>query len=348
MERCARCVLTENHPGIWFDENHVCNYCLEFDGRQPPARRDREQELVEILRRHADRGEYDCLMMLSGGKNSVYVLHLLKKRYNLRVLAFTFDNGFESPAALENVRRAVDSLQVDSLYFRAAHMKRLFQFLLQNRVKPVVFCPICKSVTKTTAWEVAKKLGIGLVVWGDTKGQFAPMHPAQPNLQSMVRSAAIRLSSVPEFRPYWHAYFNKQLIESEEMENIRSVSPLHYVTWEADRALRIVRDTGWKPPAADYPGGATNCLMNLVVCYASRLEYGFSIYDTEMSALIRHGEMTRQEALDDLEVPIDPNLVEEVLSQLGLSLDDLELPPLSGGPECGRVVSDKRGDARER
>ena len=69
MKICNNCILPETFPGIRFDENGVCNFCREFKGK----------------------GSYDCLMAYSGGKDSTYTLWILKKKYDLRILALTFD-----------------------------------------------------------------------------------------------------------------------------------------------------------------------------------------------------------------------------------------------------------------
>ena len=96
MRRCTLCILPESFPGIRFDEEGVCNYCRRT---LPPQQREirrarlreRFQTLIEKVR---GRGDYECLMSWSGGKDSTYTLALLKEDLGIRVLAFTFDNGF--------------------------------------------------------------------------------------------------------------------------------------------------------------------------------------------------------------------------------------------------------------
>jgi len=310
----------------------VCNYCLEFEEAKQSQRPivDREDEFAELLKAYRGRGEYDCLMMLSGGKDSTYALYLLKERYKLNVLSFTYDNGFESETALENIRKAVDALEVDHLYLKPVHMKRLFRFLLQSGVNPSVLCPPCKSAMNTTAWEIAKKLGIGLIVSGNTKGQRNP-RPMQPDNAILLKKIADLIEAEEEFRPRLSMYFNKDLCHSDKMEEkdgIRIVSPYYYTKWDGRKAMGVLEKTlGWKAPIVDYPRTATNCLMSLVVAYASRVGYGFSFHNTEMSVLIRHGEMTREAALQALEMEIDRDAVAAVLSRLGLSFSDVEFSP---------------------
>ncbi len=327
MRRCTRCVLTEGHADIFFNKEGVCNYCLEFEKETPnwqPAE-DREQAFIEILQAAKGKGEYDCLMMLSGGKDSTYALYILKERYKLNVLAFTFDNGFESDAALNNIRRAVDALEVDHLYFRPTHVKLLFRFLLENRAPPF-WCTLCKGAMNSTAWKIAKKLGIDLVVLGNTPGQENPK-PLHPDAYDFFKTYVGLIARQKELRPYLQLYLNRDLFGSAKMAKggVRFVSPYYYIKKDSDKALDILqRRLNWKAPKMDYPSGATNCLMNLVNVYISHAKYGFSFYDTEMSTLIRRGEMTRDEALQALDVEIDSAVVNSILARMDLSLADLD------------------------
>lgn len=330
MKRCTRCVLTENHPDIAFNDQGVCNYCLEFDATPEYQQMNQggEDEFVRLLQEHRGRGEYDCLVMLSGGKDSTYALYLLKKRYGLNVLGFTFDNHFESEAALANVRQAVDALEVDYLYLRPVHLKQLFRFLLQNRMDPSTLCIFCKRAMGHAAWEAANKFGAGLIVSGDTKGQRYPMRrPMAPGADLYYQEAAALIQTQAEFEPLLPIYLDNRLYDSPQMaqDGIRFVSPYHYMAWDAQQIMDVLkREIDWQAPSRDYPRTGTNCRMSLVNAYISRQKYGFSWYDTEMSTLIRYGEITRQDALQRLEVEIEREIVDTALARLDLTLDDLK------------------------
>ncbi len=331
MRRCSRCVLTENHADICFDEQGVCNYCLEFDESESQRRfaEDRESEFIALLEQHRGQGEYDCMAMLSGGKDSTYALYLLKEHYKLNVLGFTFDNGFEQQHALDNVQRAVNALEVDHLYFKPVHIKRLFRFLLKNLPDPSVACTFCKRSIANAAWKVAKQYDIRLVVSGDTKGQRYPMRrPLAPGADALYEKAIALVEAQEEFRPYLPIYLDGTLHNSAKMvkDGVQFVSPYHYMTWDGwDLASVLAREVQWQAPPTDYPRGATNCLLNLANVYLSRQKYGFSWYDTELSALIRYGEITRQEALSRLEMDMDDEVLDRVLSRLNLSRASLNL-----------------------
>ena len=106
MHRCTRCILPESFPGISFDEHGVCNHCNAADA--PEDLRQQRQQLkadmeaaFEAIRANPS-GEFDALIAYSGGKDSSYILWMMREVYQLRCLAVTIDNGFISDRAIEN------------------------------------------------------------------------------------------------------------------------------------------------------------------------------------------------------------------------------------------------------
>ena len=97
---CTKCILDENIPGIIFNDEGVCNYCVEHELRDInfPQGEEGHRVLTEICDRIKKEGEghdYDCIVGISGGADSTYSLYLAKK-YGLRPLAVLFDNGWSS------------------------------------------------------------------------------------------------------------------------------------------------------------------------------------------------------------------------------------------------------------
>src|SRR3989344_2716590 len=108
-EICQRCVLPEVKPHVWFNQDGVCNVCLDHK-KQEETPMLLESDFVKVLDKHRGKHRYDCLVMCSGGKDSTSALYFMKKRYGLNPLAFMFDHGFEQADAIANVRRAVSKL----------------------------------------------------------------------------------------------------------------------------------------------------------------------------------------------------------------------------------------------
>ena len=135
---CSRCILPETFPGIKFDDNGVCNHCRREEkalAKAAEKKTDYIKRLDELIENKRDKAPvYDVIVAFSGGKDSSYTLKLLKDRYDLRILAYTFDNHFVSPFAFENIKKVADRLKVD-----------LIQLLYEARSAPVPIMPSCEA-----------------------------------------------------------------------------------------------------------------------------------------------------------------------------------------------------------
>jgi hypothetical protein len=117
MKICKTCVLPETFPGIVFDEEGRCSHCMRYKGRenQEQLKERFKQKFMTILEKRKSTGPYDVLMAYSGGKDSTHTLRLLKENFNLRIMAITFDHGFVSPMALDNIRNVTDNLDINHM-----------------------------------------------------------------------------------------------------------------------------------------------------------------------------------------------------------------------------------------
>lgn len=146
IKRCARCILPSSLSTITFDKEGVCNHCRKYeqDFREWDLIRDRkESEFISILDKAKSLNRpYDCLVPLSGGKDSTYALYLCTKVYKLRTLAVTLDNGYLSGHAKENIKNALDSCDADHIYYsiNKSNAAGLFKTFTQ---KTGDFCNAC-------------------------------------------------------------------------------------------------------------------------------------------------------------------------------------------------------------
>src|SRR5262249_36623071 len=139
------------------------------------ARAAREADLERTLAACRGQGDYDCLVNLSGGKDSCYLLYKLAREYGLNVLAFT--TGMNVPEiAWDNIRRTIATLGVDHMVYTPPRdfYRKLFRFLLQNQeargaVRTV--CYVCAPLFEGYALALAVDKRIPLVIAGYSPGQ---------------------------------------------------------------------------------------------------------------------------------------------------------------------------------
>lgn len=121
INRCTRCLLPASIKGITFDEEGVCNHCRDYERNFAAwdSIKDRKsQEFQQLLEKAKSlKRPYDCLVPLSGGKDSTYALYLATKVYNLRTLAVTLDNGYLSNPAKENIKNALANCNADHFFY---------------------------------------------------------------------------------------------------------------------------------------------------------------------------------------------------------------------------------------
>ena len=114
---CSRCLMDNTVQGIEYDENGECTFCAIHDELESkfPLNEDSQAKLIEIAKRIKNDGkgkEYDCIVGVSGGRDSTYTLYNAVK-LGLRPLAVHFDNGWNSEIAVENIKSACEILNVD-------------------------------------------------------------------------------------------------------------------------------------------------------------------------------------------------------------------------------------------
>ncbi|MDP6946703.1 MAG: 7-cyano-7-deazaguanine synthase, partial [Myxococcota bacterium] len=172
---CVRCVMPHAPPDVLLDAQGICNICHNHDRdvaaqAKDPQRGLLETDFLKILDKYRGKHEYDCLCMLSGGKDSTAALYYVKERYKLNPLVFTFNHGFVPDEHIDAAMKTVDKLGVDFIYFQTTFMKDMFRKIVQTRSK-VVICPVCSLWYMLKTYEIAALFDVPIIISGWTKGQ---------------------------------------------------------------------------------------------------------------------------------------------------------------------------------
>jgi tRNA(Ile)-lysidine synthase TilS/MesJ len=322
---CNKCVLPESKPDIWLNEKGVCNICLEYEKTKYSDTDNRilETDFIKMLNMHKGRGEYDCLVMCSGGKDSTLSLYYMKKRYKMNPLAFTFDHGFENKEALENVRNAVDILSVDWVYFKSDFMKDIFSLLVKSQSKAPI-CHVCAIWYIRLIYDFAAQHSIPLIIAGWTKGQSIERGESGKEYTSMSQATnefvVNYLHKNPKYK--WFPKSIKEAIKIRQRRfKTRDISPHWFVQWDEDKIMELLhKELKWNAPQLSYPKNSTNCLMNFISVYLSMKHYGYTHYHIEMSKQIRLGELSREEAINKLKINFNETLLDNILTRIGCKL----------------------------
>jgi tRNA(Ile)-lysidine synthase TilS/MesJ len=331
VQRCVRCVLPEGYPGATFDSEGVCTYCRIFENRWKDYRpRNREDEFINLFRRADGNGFQKALVGLSGGKDSCYTLHMMAK-YGIPVIAYTYDNGFLSEGARDNIDRFVQRLEHRYVSVGDEVNRQVYRALLKNGCSD--FCMPCANGALAQAFELARKENVGFIVWG-LSPRTEPILPLEMLNAYDFRFMADAVRSngaTPNLRPFANCGLMKAFYLTF-IKRLRIVFLPEYIEWNEDEICRLLQEEyGW----VDYGKGKPHfdCVANRAVDYFMYRRLGVSKGAEKLSVMVRCGQLSRSEALEALareEITEEPReSVDAICERLGLTRDDLA-PLLEG------------------
>lgn len=313
---CKQCVLPETFPGAAFDDAGVCSFCRQHAERKSDRQHEKVQYaakfealLVEInLPAERARRSYDVLLAYSGGKDSTYTLAILRRRPGLRILALSFDNGFVSPAAVENIREVTGALAVDHVFFRPRWdvLKKIFAAAGERELYPrktlgraSTICTSCIGIVKAICLKTAIEQRIPLVGYGWSPGQ-APIQSSimrtNPALYRMTQQSILGpLRAVAGDAV--DAWFLRDEQFADAARFPTNVHPLAWEPYDEEAILREIALLGWRAPE-DTDRNSSNCLLNAFANEVHLERYGFHPYAWEIANMVREGVMGRDQGLE--------------------------------------------------
>ncbi|MBI4845987.1 MAG: hypothetical protein HY810_05895 [Candidatus Omnitrophica bacterium] len=331
MKICTHCVLPETFPNISFDDKGVCNHCLSFKG-EAKLKGDKAEYLEkfkELIVKTQKTSDFDCTLSYSGGKDSSYTLYVLRKIFNLRVLALVFDNGFLSTQALSNIHIMTETLGVDCQIFKPNFevIRKVFKHAVVHPMyspktleRASTMCTSCIGLVKFIFLKIAIEKNIPMMAWGWSPGQ-APIRSSimkiNPALFKMTQEA-LKKPMVEVVGADINPYFlsDEQFKDSKNFPY--NVSPLAFMEYDEDKIVEKLKSMGWRAPD-DVDGNSTNCLLNSLSNQIHINRYSFHPYAFEIAEMVRSGVMTREHGLKKLSESGDAATVEMAKKKLGIS-----------------------------
>ncbi len=321
---CRKCGLEENVPGSSFAEDDLCGVCAEFEDYKNRANAyfRSEPELAQLISAASEKakGNYDAVMLLSGGKDSTYAAFRLAD-YTSRVLAVTLDNGFIADQAKANIQRVTADLGWDHRYLSTDKMNQIFVDSLKHYSN---VCQGCFKALYTLAFRTALSEGAPLVVTGLSRGQFFETR-LTPDLFKNARPTCAQLEQmVNTARKIYHAEDDElsRLLETDDLKDgqfLKQTEVLDIYRYidvpVSDVYSFLETQTAWVRPSDT--GRSTNCLINDVGIHLHKSREGYHNYALPYSWDVRMGHKTREQAIAELEDDIDQQQVTEILDQIG-------------------------------
>jgi len=332
---CSQCVMDQSDSQITFDSNGVCDHCTDFETHVLPnwypddTGKAMFREMVGKIK-HAGKGKsFDCIMGMSGGLDSSYLLHLAVKEFDLRPLVFHVDGGWNTDLAVNNIQMLVDKLGLD-LYTEVINWQEMRDFQLSFFKSGVPHLDIPQDhAFIATLYHFADKHGIKYIVNG---GNFATECVRNPKEWLYYGTDMAQLSDIQarfgtrplNTYPFSSILFHKVYLRY--IKGVRVVKPLNYLPYTKAHASQVLSELyGWRPyPQKHFESRFTRFYEG----YWLPTRFGYDTRRVQYSSLILTGQMSREEALLRLEKPAyDPETIDEdfeyIATKLGITVEEL-------------------------
>lgn len=337
MKYCVRCCMPETLEGVVFDELGICQACQSSEQKIHINWVEREKELRKILAdAKAKAGDnYDCIVPISGGKDSTFQLHVLVNVYGMKPLAVTFNHNWYSKTGWYNLLNALEKFNVDHIMFTPN--RSLVNRCAKKSLEAIGdTCWHCHSGVGAFPQQIAIKFKIPLLVWGESIAEDSGRTSYKNRIQVFDREYFEKVSAKRKPNEMVCEYLTpKDLIPfkiptAEEYEKAGLVG-IHlgdYIFWDDERQTEFVRDTyGWKETELEgtYKGyKSAECIMPGMHDFTCYLKRGFGRATWHACLDVRSGLLTREEGfrLINQYDPVRPEALDYYLKITGMSEDE--------------------------
>jgi len=332
---CTNCVMDTTDSKITFDEKGVCDHCNTYYKDILPKWHTDERgekalwEIIDKIKKEGKGKDFDCIMGMSGGIDSSYLLYVMKEHYGLRPLVFHVDAGWNSQIAVNNIERLIDGLGLD-LYTEVINWEEIKDLQLSFFKSGVSHIDSPQDhAFFATMYKFAAKYNVKYVLTGANYSTECIRNPLEwmyyqsdsTQLKDIHREFGKRpLKNFPVTNILWHKLYLPY------MRGIKVERPLNFMPYIKNEAMALLREKfGWRP----YPQKHLESrFTRFYESYWLYERFGYDVRKVQFSSLILTDQMTRAEALERLvQKPYDEDEIkhefEYVATKLGIDAEEL-------------------------
>lgn len=335
LQVCTRCVMDTTDSEITFDENGVCDHCLSFEfdlkpnwdtGEKGEAELDK---IVEQIRRSGQGRDFDCIIGLSGGLDSSFMLHKVVVDFGLRPLVFHVDGGWNSESAVHNIEHLVDGLGLD-LFTEVINWEEMKDLQLAFFKSGVPHLDIPQDQAfLATLYKFANKHGVKYILNGGNYSTECVRNPKEwiyfGSDMAQVRDIHRQFGQM-ELKTFPFTNILHHKIYLRYIKGITMVRPLNNFPYFKSDAIKLLQDTyDWKPYTQKH---FESRFTKFYEGYWLPERFGFDTRKVQFSSLILTGQMSRSDALEKLSKPsFDTETInhdiEYIATKLNISVEEL-------------------------
>ena len=333
---CKRCVMDTTDPDIVFDENGYCNHCTgalkklnSYPINLTKDEKEKElQKIVTAVKESVKGNQYDCIVGVSGGVDSSYVLYLVKK-LGLRPLAFHLDNEWNTELSVKNIEKVTQKLGVKlhTMHVDWEEFKDLQLSFLKSST-PDLEIPTDHGLL-AALYQVAAEYNVKYIISGHnfiteniTVPTWSHGHYDWRYVRLMQkRFGTKKLTSFPHLSMY-------TLTSQQIFKGIKIIRILNYMSeYDKKKIISFLeKEFGWKNYITKH---AESIYTFFVQAYILPTKFTYDKRKMHLSDLICAGQMTRDEALETLKKPLFTDtelkeMIDLVCKKLGITKEEFD------------------------
>ena len=328
--------MDTSDSAIVFDTNGVCDHCLGFHKDVLPNWHTDErgkaelEAIVKKIKKDGANRDFDCILGMSGGADSSYLLHVAVKEYGLRPLVFHVDGGWNSQIAVNNIEVLIDALGLD-LYTEVINWEEMkdFQLAYFKSGIPSIDVPQDHAFV-ATLFNFADKHKIRYILNGGNFSTECVRNPLEffyyATDMSQIGDIRRQFCSNP-MKTYPFSSILRHKVYLRYVRRIQVVKPLNYFPYIKAEAMQFLKETyGWIPyPQKHFESRFTRFFEG----YWLPQKFGFDTRRVQYSSLILTDQMKRDEAIESLKRPAlndedARNEFDYISKKLGISPETLQ------------------------
>lgn len=344
---CNCCVTDTSDEDVTFDENGVCMRCNEYKERILPGwnyGKGHEKELEELIKDIKRKGQgrkYDCILGLSGGLDSSYMLHLAVKEWGLRPFVFHIDAGWNLPVAEENIKRLTNKLgvelHVEKMNWTEMREMQLAWFrtgleMLDAPQDHAFIALIDKYSRELGVKYILNGYNIATEIIADPKSWEKGSGPTGDGtfMKDVIRKHCnISIKDYTFTNGFKHKFWIPYVL------GVKTIKPLNLVPVTRQKMIDVLsKEYGYVPYGQKH---FEDLLTKFLEGWWAPTRFGHDIRRAQLSSLVVTGQTTREEALAILEKPpVTEEEGRELFAEVAkkLEISEKELMEFHDMPEC--------------
>lgn len=335
---CNCCVMDTSDEDISFDSNGVCMRCNEFKERIEPewnhgkGHEKELEDLIALIKKSGEGKPYDCILGLSGGLDSSYMLHLAVREWGLHPFVFHIDAGWNLPVAEENIRRLTDKLgvelHIEKMDWNEMREMQLAWFrtgleMLDAPQDHAFIALIDKYSDELGIKYILNGYNICTEIIADPTSWEKGSGPTGDG--TYIRDVVRKYCRIP-IKNYTYTSGLKHKFINPYLKGIKTVKPLNLVEFTRSSMIETLsKEYGYIPYGQKH---FEDLITKFLEGWWQPTRFGHDIRRAQLSSLVVTGQMSREEALKILENPPlsveeSNELFSEVARKLEISEDEL-------------------------